>query len=140
MDYAKQTGSCGIDCFNCELHEANADTDARRAVNERVPQLAGVTCKGCREQGGCVLSSAPCATRECAESKGVSFCFECTDFPCERLNPTADGASRYPHNLKIYNLCRMKAVGIDAWAKEAAAIRGRYFKGTFRLGDAPQAD
>ena len=140
MDYAKHTGPCGIDCFNCELHEANADTDARRAVNERVPQLVGVTCKGCREQGGCVLSLAPCATRECAQDKGVSFCFECAEFPCERLNPTADGASRYPHNLKIFNLCRMKAVGIDAWAKEAAAIRTRYFKGTFRLGDAPLTD
>jgi len=140
MDYSRQTAFCGIDCFHCELHEANAGTAARRAVDEQAPQLAGITCKGCRDQGGCVLSPTPCATRQCAAAKGVSFCFECADFPCERLNPTADGASRYPHNLKIFNLCRTQAVGIDAWSKEAAAIRTRYFKGAFRLGDTPSVE
>jgi len=29
--------------------------------------------------------------------------------------PTKEGADRYPHNFKIYNLCRMKAVGVEKW-------------------------
>jgi len=137
MDYKKTTAFCGLDCFNCELYEGNAHTEARKALDARVPQLTGVACKGCRDQGGCVLSPTPCATRECAVSKNVSFCFDCEEFPCSRLNPTADQAGKYPHNLKIFNLCRIRSVGLEAWASEAQSIRKRYFGGAFRLGDTP---
>ena len=140
MDYKRATAFCGIDCFNCELYEANSETEARLALNMRIPQLVGIQCKGCRDQGGCPLSPTACSTRECAVAKGASFCFECADFPCGRLNPTADQAAKYPHNLKIFNLCRIQSVGIEAWAREAQTIRDRYFRGTFRIGDTPTVE
>jgi hypothetical protein len=66
------------------------------------------------------------------------FCFECSDFPCNKLQPLAEGAPRYPHNLKVYNLTAIKNCGIEAWAAEVGQIRKRYFDGKFKIGAGPQ--
>lgn len=63
------------------------------------------------------------------------------DFPCVRLMPAADRADTYPHNMKPYNLCRMKLVGVEKWAeKESLKIRKTYFKGKFVPGAGPVAE
>ncbi|MBI5487339.1 MAG: DUF3795 domain-containing protein [Deltaproteobacteria bacterium] len=97
-----------------------------------------IACKGCREQGNCSVLDEPCATRACVGERRVAYCFECADFPCRRLMPLAAGADRRPHNVKVYNLCRMKAVGVAAWAeREADDVRKRYYTGAFRIGTGP---
>jgi hypothetical protein len=49
-------------------------------------------------------------------------------------------AGRYPHNIKLYNLCRIKKVGLDSWIEnEAGQIRKKYFTGKFIMGKG-QAD
>ena len=50
--------------------------------------------------------------------------------------PTQQGA-QFPHNMKVYNLCRMKLLGIDKWIEEAAEIRTRYYTGNFVVGKGP---
>ncbi len=41
--------------------------------------------------------------------------------------------------MKAYNLCRMKAIGVERWAEEEAReIRARYFRGTFVVGQGPR--
>jgi len=133
------TAPCGLDCFNCIVYEKNI-TDAVRAMVAQglnIPE-SKVDCRGCREQKGCVLHVSPCATYDCVKTKNVEFCFECAEFPCVKLQPAADGAGTYPHNIKVYNLGRMKQVGVEQWAeKEASEIRRRYFKGTFVPGTGP---
>jgi hypothetical protein len=96
-----------------------------------------VQCKGCREQKGKRLGLPLCETYKCASEKGVEFCFECGEFPCTKLQPASEGADRYPHNIKLYNLCRIKAVGLEEWAKETPDIRKRYFTGKFVIGLGP---
>lgn len=45
---------------------------------------------------------------------------------------------RFPHNFKVFNLCRIKAVGVEQWAdEEAKLIRQRYFSGKFIPGKGP---
>jgi len=66
----------------------------------------------------------------------VTYCYECADFPCEKLMPTFQGA-KFPHNMKVYNLCRMKLIGIDKWIEESVAIRKRYYEGRFEVGKGP---
>lgn len=70
MDYRALTAPCGIDCFNCELFLANAQTPARLILNRLRPQLAEVLCRGCREQN-CALLPAPFPTRECARAHAL---------------------------------------------------------------------
>ena len=138
MDYHHLTAPCGIDCFNCQLFAGNAETPARLALNRLQPRFAGVLCRSCRAQN-CALLESPCPTRQCAADHQVGFCFECAEFPCTRLAPMADQAARVPHNLKVYNLCRIKAVGVESWAAtEAQANRNRYFNGRFQIGAGPQ--
>jgi len=137
-DKVALTAPCGIDCFNCELLEGNLTESLAESVHARtgVPKEA-IACKGCREQNGkhFHLPAEGCATLNCVQAKGVGLCCECDEFPCALLAPVADQAGRFPHNMKVYNLCRIRAVGIERWAdEEASSIRKKYFEGTFAVG------
>ena len=135
------TAPCGLDCFNCELYEENLTADFAEMIHKKfgVPKEE-IPCKGCRAQDGDHYHLPEgCATLDCVKEKGLELCCDCDDFPCAFLAPTADGASVYPHNIKLYNLCRIKKVGLDQWTNEAGDIRKKYFKGKFVVGKG-QAD
>jgi len=128
---------CGLDCFNCELYEANVTDSLIEHIAEKtgVPREE-ISCKGCREIEGKHYHIPPggCATLNCVRERGLSFCSECEDFPCALLAPLAEGASFYPHNMKVYNLCRIKAVGLEKWIEESPEIRRRYYTSPFVVG------
>jgi len=145
MDELKlSTAVCGIDCFNCELHYTNIDSffekmpeDKKNGFASRGMTKEKLLCKGCRISG-CTMLVDKCETLECVKSKNLDFCFECCDFPCSKLQPLAEGADIYPHNLKVYNLITIKNKGLEKWASEVADIREMYFKGKFKIGAGPQ--
>ena len=143
-DLKLSTAVCGIDCFNCELYYTNIDNffgtmseERKNAFVSRGFTKEKLLCKGCRISG-CTMIPDKCDTLECVKTKNIDFCFDCDDFPCSKLQPLAEGAERYPHNLKIYNLITIKNKGLEKWASEAAEIRERYFKGKFKIGAGPQ--
>ncbi len=129
---------CGLDCFNCEIYEDNLTNKLADLIHDK----AGVAreeipCKGCRQQDGVHyhLPLEGCSTLNCVKSKGVELCCDCDDFPCVLLGPLAEGADRYPHNMKVYNLCRIKKIGFERWIEdEAGQIRKKYFTETFVVG------
>jgi len=84
------------------------------------------------------MTAGKCETLECVKSKNLDFCYECSEFPCSKLQPLAEGADRYPHNLKVYNLITIKNKGIEKWASETVKIRDLYFRGKFMIGAGPQ--
>lgn len=135
----KVVAPCGIDCFNCEIYETNV-TDA---YQERFSKMFNVpkekiSCKGCIGGSKCLfleLQGKTCKTLDCINEKGHQLCNECSEFPCANLMPIADGADRYPHNMKVYNLCRMKTVGVEAWCEEVAGIRHAYFNKKMVIGE-----
>ena len=132
------TAPCGLDCFNCEIHEDNLTSDFAEVIHVKlgVPKDE-IACRGCRQQDGKHYHLPPdgCATLDCVKAKGVAFCCDCDDFPCVFLAPTAENAARYPHNMKLYNLCRIKKIGLRSWIeKEAGHIRKKYFTGKFVVG------
>jgi recombinational DNA repair protein (RecF pathway) len=134
MDYFQMTSPCGIDCFNCPLYAAKKNQDLRSMIAENLgipPEMA--QCSGCRAQKGEMPFlgwSEPCPQFTCVTEKGHGFCHECYDFPCEWLHPSAFRAESVPHNYKLYNLLRIKKVGLEKWAaQEASAIRDNYFTG-----------
>jgi hypothetical protein len=142
-DKKRLTAPCGLACFNCELHEDNLTDELAGLISTKmgIPKNQ-IPCKGCRQQDGRHFHLPPegCATLNCVKAKGVEFCHDCNDFPCLFLAPTADGAAKYPHNTKLYNLCRMKKVGLEQWIeKEAVQSRKRYFTLAFVVGKG-QAD
>jgi len=138
MDYRKLTAPCGIDCFNCEMFEDNITEEMQRFLAQyKKVDPSTIKCHGCRVSG-CLLLPGECPTRQCAAAKGVEFCHQCSEFPCTKLQPCLDGGDRYPHNFKLFNLCRIRQVGLEKWAEEeSAAIRARYKNGKLQIGGGP---
>jgi hypothetical protein len=136
MDYEKMTAPCGLACFDCVVFLANEDKKMRELVSKQfnIP-MDKVGCKGCREvNGNCPVLPMKCSLYPCAEKKGVKFCYECSDFPCDILHPYADKASSLPHNTKVFNLCLIKKMGINAWAKnKAKKVKEVYFTNDWKL-------
>jgi hypothetical protein len=136
------TAPCGLDCFNCQLYTDNLTDSLAELFHTKmgIPKEE-IACKGCRKQDGKHFHLPEgCATLDCVKARGVELCCNCADFPCAFLAPTADQADKYPHNMKVFNLCRIKNVGIERWIEEEAGeIRKKYFTGKFIVGKG-QAD
>ncbi|MFH1090377.1 MAG: DUF3795 domain-containing protein [Pseudomonadota bacterium] len=138
MDYFLMTAPCGLDCFNCPMYQARESEDLRNKIASRLglsPQEA--QCPGCRPLGGTIPflgMTQPCKVYRCISEKGLDFCGDCEDFPCDNLHPYADRADRVPHNTKVFNLCLIKKMGLEKWAQEKAAeVKKTYYKGKLEL-------
>lgn len=138
MDYSEMTAPCGLDCFNCALYAAAANEELRKLIADRMNiPLEKAMCRGCRHESGTIGAinmTGPCKVYRCITEKGFRFCCDCPDFPCDNLHPYADLAAQRPHNLKVFNLCLIKKMGVEAWApKKAREVRDTYFKGKLSL-------
>lgn len=138
MDFLHMTSPCGMDCFNCPAYLANEDINLRTDLSERLHlPVEAAKCEGCRNAKGTISflgDKKPCDVFRCTSEKGIIFCCECMDFPCDYLHPYADKAIARPHNTKVFNLCLIKKMGIDQWVKEKALnVRKNYFNGTLRV-------
>lgn len=138
MDYKRLTAPCGLDCFNCPVYLAKDNERLRAAIarNLNIP-IERVVCRGCREENGTIGflgMTEPCNVYRCIQKRGLDFCCDCPDFPCDHLHPYADKAAERPHNTKVFNLCLIKKMGLEAWAEtKAKSVRDTYFRGQFRL-------
>ena len=138
MDYTNMTAPCGLDCFNCPMYLANENENLRSIISRKtdIPYEL-VICKGCRNENGIIpflKMIEPCNVFQCIEKKEIKFCCDCSDFPCDHLHPYADKADKVPHNIKVFNLCLIKKMGLESWAKDKAKkVKETYFKGKFRI-------
>ncbi len=133
---------CGAHCGDCWAYKLTKDDLSLRArIIAMNIQWSGSPCPGCRPAGGkCQFVDGVCETYACVERHKVIFCFECSDFPCDKLNPAAEMADILPHNVKIFNLCYIKQHGVANWLRNAARIKARYFRGNLRVGRGPQLE
>jgi hypothetical protein len=141
MNYKQLTAPCGRDCFNCPLFCAKDDENLENYFIKKYNMEKGkVGCDGCRTiDGKCYFLqklgfSEQCKIFKCVSGKKLEFCYECNVFPCDLLQPLADRAGSVPHNLKVYNLCLIKRMGVENWAKnKAKETFDRYFKSKLDL-------
>jgi hypothetical protein len=84
---------CGVPCFACYA----------RFPKRKEP------CPGCRATDDKIIrnSCKLCEIRSCSTKRGVMFCAECKDFPCDKLKPIH---KRYKSIHKI----DLAANGVDA--------------------------
>ncbi len=148
MDYATillRLAPCGLDCSRClyfgtgntkrfaaglrqelEGFEKVAPMLARGAApvlagydtfKSILDHLAGGECIGCRDGAVCFES---CIARSCCKEKSVDFCFQCTEFPCEK--------NHYPESMerrwRTFG-ARMREVGVERFCEESLR-RPRY--------------
>ncbi|MEA3253733.1 MAG: DUF3795 domain-containing protein [Chloroflexota bacterium] len=138
MDYQQMTAPCGLDCFNCPLYLAGKNQELRTVIARKMGiPFEKAVCLGCRNEKGKIAflnMTEPCSVYRCSEQRGISFCSDCPDFPCDYFQPYADKASQVPHNTKAFNLCLIKRMGLKSWAEtRAKSVRDTYFKGQFKL-------
>lgn len=134
MDYMELTAPCGLDCFNCPLYLAKDNPAIRKGVAQKMnlPEEKAF-CDGCRANEGIIRiigKTETCGTYKCVKERGIHTCAECEDqFPCDRLQPYADKANVVPHNTKLFNLCLIRKMGLESWAKEKAAqVKRDYYQ------------
>ena len=130
------TAPCGLPCFECYLYLANEDREIQAMVSKhlKIPVELAV-CKGCHDEAGkCAHLPMPCNVYPCTEKKGIKFCCDCSEFPCDHLHPYADMANIVWHNTKVFNLCLIKKMGLESWAKnKAKSVRDVYLSAKWKL-------
>ncbi len=104
---------CGIDCTACPLRTADTDTESARQLvgwfrsegwlgeEEGVSLLMerGPYCRGCRGDRGVHWSPECWILQCCVDEKGLTYCYECDLFPCERLSEWATQSPGYTEAL-----------------------------------------
>jgi len=137
-------GPCGISCEKCfafsegeivthskKLKEllGNFDIYAQRFSTiidepkflkypdfiELLDYFSKENCKGCRQES-CQLYRG-CNVRNCHKKKGVDFCFQCKDFPCDRT-----GFDEHLRRRWIGINQRMNEVGVEKYYQETKDI------------------
>jgi hypothetical protein len=124
-DVKNRVGICGLYCGTCPYYLAfrNNDTELiQRLAREKNLAPEEIRCDGCLSN----RVSTHCADcrhgfRECSAQQGVTWCFECSQFPCKRLEDFKDihvvnGVSHHAHVVE--DLAEMKSIGIAAWVEK----------------------
>ena len=84
---------CGLNCRLCSMH------------------LGGYR-PGCGGGAG----NQSCAIAKCSlEHGGVSFCWECPEYPCSRYDGFDEGDSFVPHRNRRQDIALAREVGLEAY-------------------------
>jgi len=124
QDVSKLVGICGIYCGTCPSYLAFQKNDMERLEKMSIEKglyIHELQCDGClsdRLASHCI--DCKHGFRTCAAEKQVKWCFECDDFPCQRLEDFKDvhivnGISHHEHLIE--ELKYIKDHGIEDWVK-----------------------
>lgn len=110
-------GYCGLYCGGCGAWQAT-QKGAPLLDDSGTPML----CDGCasdRLTGWCAV----CTIKSCARGRGVRYCLECPENPCEMLTGFMNDP-KYPYHQEVQgNMERLRAAGLATWTAE---MRERY--------------
>ena len=112
---------CGLYCEACTLFIATKEDPARlKQLAKRfgLPEEE-MKCYGCRSEKRGPYCHTLCKMYDCAMERGIDFCSECTDYPCDNLKQFQSEA---PHRIELWDdLTYIKEKGWEVWMKEARA-------------------
>ena len=88
--------------------------------------LCGLNCGLCTMRlgghcPGCGQGNRPCKVARCAMQRGVEYCFECPDYPCEIYDHADEYDSFITHLNQKADMAKAQAIGIEAYTAEQAA-------------------
>jgi len=137
QEIVSRLAPCGLDCGRClnnpqsplaghaaGLREELGGFGARAAFfatldpvfsgyaefEKVLDRLASGDCSGCRT-GACLLGE--CGPQRCVKERGLDFCFECGEFPCDESGLEGPLKARWEENNR-----RMRDKGIEAYLAE----------------------
>ncbi len=114
----KLAAVCGLFCPGCSLliatHEEPARLEGMAArMGRTVDELR---CNGCRSDRQCFYCTSMCQMKACAAGKGVDFCGDCGEYPCEMLKTFQ---KERPHRIELWDsLKQIREAGWEAWFRD----------------------
>ena len=109
---------CGLFCPACTVFIGTREDPQRlRMLAARVQKPAEeLHCDGCRSGERCFYCRERCKMSKCASDKGVDFCGECPEYPCEDLKVFQ---TEMPHRIELWKSQeRIREVGYEKWYAE----------------------
>ncbi len=114
----KLAAVCGLFCPACSLFIGSTeDSERLRMISKRF-QLPSeeLECHGCRSEKRGLYCRNYCKMTKCAAEKGIDFCGECQEYPCEELKTFQ---AQMPHRIELWESQeRIKKVGYKKWYQE----------------------
>ena len=93
---------CGLDCGPCDMREASDDPKLAKEIVEWFERerneglkIEDIHCRGCKGDREEHWAPDCWILQCCVDEKGLEFCSDCGDFPCDRLEKWATGSERY---------------------------------------------
>ena len=109
---------CGLFCPACSNFIATQEEPGKleKRAKKLDRPLEDLKCHGCRSDRLYIFCKEECIMRECAAEKGVDFCGDCLEYPCDALS---EFQAKLPHRLELWqDLQRIKEAGYEQWYKE----------------------
>ena len=118
----KTAAVCGLFCPSCTLFIGTRDDPARlQFLSEQFGRpVEDLQCTGCRTDQRSFHCRTICTFVGCAAEKGVDFCGDCPDYPCEDLKAFQ---SERPHRAELWNsLEQISKEGFEKWYENMAKL------------------
>lgn len=120
---------CGLYCGACEILNARTEEQKQKVVRDWREMWTvspeQVTCRGCKTEKP-FLMCRNCRIKDCASEKGLEFCYQCPDYPCEHYRRSQDYISKYEHlqhwKTARQNLEFIRTHGVAAWLEEQKSV------------------
>jgi len=112
---------CGLFCPACTIYIGTSEDPARlEALSQRIGlPVEKLRCEGCRSDNRCFFCQDLCKMAKCAGGKGLDFCGECREYPCDELKAFQ---AAMPHRLELWkSLDRIREAGFETWYREMIA-------------------
>ncbi len=114
----KLAAVCGLFCPACTIFIGTREDHERLKVlaEHAHKPVEELRCDGCRSEKRCYYCRERCKMGKCASEKGVDFCGECNEYPCEDLRAFQ---AAMPHRIELWKSQeRIKEVGYEKWYRE----------------------
>jgi len=114
---------CGLDCGSCDIRRVPTDRGAAERVTAWFKEMGWLKegeglsdvvrkspyCKGCRGDRAAHWSADCWILICCVDEKGLESCYQCDNFPCERLSDWGKRNARYAQALDRLKQMRKKS-------------------------------
>ena len=93
--------ACGLNCGLCPRYHTAGQS----------------RCPGCAGEGFSEVHP-PCGVLSCCQRKGVEYCFECDEYPCEKYDGADLADSFVTHKNQLRDMDKAKQLGMEAYKAE----------------------
>ena len=110
---------CGLNCNECDIFKATNNpviaqeiVDWLKKERDTEAKIEDIRCLGCKGDRTKHWSPDCWILKCCVDKKGLGFCYQCADFPCEKLDQWAKGSKGYKEALN--RLKEIKGKSLDS--------------------------